>query len=147
MEIRCQKLIRRALQAIAVPMPGPAIPPAASIIGACIANPACAAGLAGLAGLAGYGIVTAIYPYIELPLSNFIDQCATLPVCDPPVGTVCFMIDIVPPSKPHYPIEGSHYHLFIMNQAPNGNCFWNKLGASSTAPPGAILYSFKRPRR
>ena len=144
MEIRCRKLIRRALQAIAVPMSGPAIPPAASIIGACIANPACAAGLE---ELAGYGIVTAIYPYIELPLGNFIDKCTTLPVCDPPVGTVCFMIDIMLPSKPHYPIEGSHYHLFIMNQAPNGNCFWNKLGASRTAPPGAIPCSFRRPKR
>nr|WP_314550334.1 RHS repeat-associated core domain-containing protein [uncultured Ottowia sp.] len=125
------KIDSEGLQAIAVPMPGPAIPPAALIIGACIANPACAARLA---GLAGYGIGTAIYPYIEPPLSSFIDQCATLPVCEPSVGTVCFMIDIVLPSKPHYPIEGSHYHLFIMNQAPNGNCFWNKSGASRTTP-------------
>ena len=46
------KIDSEGLQAIAVPMPGPAIPPAGSLIGACIANPACAAGLAELAGYA-----------------------------------------------------------------------------------------------
>ncbi|MFT3820164.1 MAG: RHS repeat-associated core domain-containing protein [Rubrivivax sp.] len=67
--------------------------------------------------------------------------------CDPPKGTVCFMIDRVPPSKPHYPIEGSHYHLWRMNQSPDGKCFWNKIGASRTAPPGAIPCPFERPPR
>ena len=68
------KIDSEVLQAIAVPMPGPAIPPAGSLIGACIANPACAAGLA---ELAGYGIGTAIYPYIELPLATMIDWCSS----------------------------------------------------------------------
>ena len=69
--------------------------------------------------------------------------------CDPPKGTICFIIDRVPPSKPHYPIPGSHYHLWQMNQAPNGKCFWNKLDpdASRTAPPGAIPCPFTRPKR
>jgi RHS repeat-associated protein len=64
--------------------------------------------------------------------------------CNPPKGTVCFFIDLVPPSKPHYPIPGSHYHLYQMNQAPSGKCFWNSLGASATAPPGAIPCPFER---
>jgi RHS repeat-associated protein len=67
--------------------------------------------------------------------------------CDPPKGTVCYMIDLVPPSKPHFPIPGSHYHLWQMNQAPNGKCFWNKLDASRSAPPGAIPCPFSRPPR
>lgn len=67
--------------------------------------------------------------------------------CSPPKGTICYMIDRVPPSVPHYPITGSHYHLWQMNQAQNGKCYWNKIGASPSAPPGAIPCSFARPPR
>jgi hypothetical protein len=69
--------------------------------------------------------------------------------CTPPAGTICYIIDVVPPSAPHYPIVGSHYHLWMMNQAPDGRCFWNKIGggASKTAPPGAIPCPFSRPPR
>ncbi len=67
--------------------------------------------------------------------------------CSPPAGTVCYMIDLVPPSVPHYPIPGSHYHLWQHNQAAPGKCFWNPLGASQSAPPGAIPCPFKRPPR
>ena len=72
------------------------------------------------------------------------EMCKDKPECDPPAGTICYFTDRVPPSKPHYPIPGSHYHLFQMNQAPNGKCFWNKIGASRTAPPGAIPCPFSR---
>ena len=82
---------------------------------------------------AGYGVGQALCPEEK--------------ECDPPKGTVCYIIDRVPPSKPHYPIDGSHYHLWKMNQAPNGDCFWNKIGASRTAPPGAIACPFARPPR
>ncbi len=66
------------------------------------------------------------------------------PQCNPPAGTICYFIDRVPPSKPHYPLFGSHYHLYEMIQAPNGKCFWNKLKASRMAPPGAIPCPFAR---
>ena len=32
--------------------------------------------------------------------------------CKPPVGTVAFRTDIVPPSKPHYPHKGTHTSLY-----------------------------------
>ena len=32
--------------------------------------------------------------------------------CKPPVGTVGFRTDIVPPSKPHYPQKGTHTSLY-----------------------------------
>jgi hypothetical protein len=34
-----------------------------------------------------------------------------------------------------------------MNQSPSGNCFWNKVGASPTAPPESIPCPFSRPPR
>jgi RHS repeat-associated protein len=53
--------------------------------------------------------------------------------CDPPVGTIAYRFDPVPPSKPHYPYTGSHYHIYIMQQNPNNcQCFWSSLGASDT---------------
>lgn len=50
------------------------------------------------------------------------------PPCDPPKGTIRGRVDIVPPSKPHYPYSGSHIHLYIMHQAPypNCRCGWSK---------------------
>jgi len=83
---------------------------------------------------------------IALGLTHLIHKIveACTKDCDPPKGTVCFFIDRVPPSKPHFPIPGSHYHLFQMNQAPDGSCHWNYLGASATAPPGSIPCPFER---
>lgn len=46
-----------------------------------------------------------------------------------PVGTIGYRLDQVPPSKPHYPYTGSHYHLYKANQNPNNcRCFWGKHG-------------------
>jgi RHS repeat-associated protein len=98
------------------------------------------------AGIYGFGFGTVMYPYIAQPLGDAIDRLCK-PDCNPPKGTVCFIIDRVPPSKPHWPIPGSHYHLWQMNQSPEGMCFWNKLGASRTAPPGAVPCPFTRPKR
>ena len=90
----------------------------------------------------GAGLATLL---IAAPILLSRDTC--LPECSPPKGTVCFFIDRVSSSKPHWPIEGSHYHLYQMNQAPDGKCFWNKLEDSATAPPGAIACPFARPKR
>ncbi len=122
--------------AIAVPLPRPVPVPG-------WAGPA---GAVAGAGWAGWQIGSAVYPHISEPLGDLIDKVCP-PACNPPKGTVCFMIDIVPPSKPHYPIPGSHYHLWQMNQTPSGQCFWNKLEASRSAPPGAIPCPFTRPSR
>jgi hypothetical protein len=126
-----------------------------AVSGAAEAAGASTAGAA-TAGAIGAGIVIGIWPTPAgegsdipqpFPIPDNIEQCPEKKECDPPKGTVCYIIDRVPPSKPHYPIDGSHYHLWKMNQAPNGDCFWNKIGASRTAPPGAIPCSFSRPPR
>ncbi len=59
--------------------------------------------------------------------------------CIPPVGTVGYRWDIVPPSKPHDPIEGDHLNLYIMQQLPPPlcKCKWNppKRKADRVVPP------------
>jgi len=60
--------------------------------------------------------------------------------CCPPCRTISgkfvkpgvrgYRLDIVPPSKPHYPYKGSHYNVSIANQNPhNCKCFWKPDGA------------------
>ena len=61
-----------------------------------------------------------------------------------PVGTIGYRLDLVPPSKPHYPYSGNHIHLRQANQNPETcRCFWGKeavIDASQgqTPPVGAI---------
>ena len=60
-----------------------------------------------------------------------------------PVGTIGYRLDLVPPSKPHYPFEGSHYHIFEAHQSPypQCRCFWHEIKIIDEligAPPGAI---------
>jgi RHS repeat-associated protein len=64
----------------------------------------------------------------------------TWPPCVPPVGTIGYRMDIVPPSRPHSPHPGSHVHLYQMNQNPaNGQCFWVSTGVTGPPPPpGAV---------
>jgi type VI secretion system secreted protein VgrG len=42
--------------------------------------------------------------------------------CVPPAGTKMQRVDVVPPSKKHYPWEGTHTHIYVVNQAPYPNC-------------------------
>jgi hypothetical protein len=61
--------------------------------------------------------------------------------CVPPVGTIAYRIDVVPPSEPHYPYTGTHWHLYQMNQNPNNcQCFWKDLdqAGEGPTPPGAV---------
>ena len=62
------------------------------------------------------------------------------PPCIPPVGTIGYRLDEVPPSRPHQPINGDHVHLYKMNQNPtNGQCFWQPIGVQAPPPPlGAV---------
>jgi RHS repeat-associated protein len=62
------------------------------------------------------------------------------PPCAPPAGTVGYRIDGVPPSKPHFPFEGTHVHLYIMRQDPKTcRCYWNKyMVTNPPPPPGAV---------
>ena len=62
--------------------------------------------------------------------------------CSPPSGSICYFYDQVPPSTPHYPHTGSHYHLFKMGDAPY--CIWNKSGSDDIAPPGSTPCPFPR---
>lgn len=63
------------------------------------------------------------------------------------LGTIGYRLDIVPPSKPHFPYAGSHYNLSRAQQNPkNCQCFWQLIGASDAAgglppPAGAIPIS------
>jgi RHS repeat-associated protein len=59
--------------------------------------------------------------------------------CIPPVGTRAYRLNIVPPSKPHFPFTGTHWHLYEMHQNPNNcQCFWHDLDISGdgSPPPG-----------
>jgi len=61
--------------------------------------------------------------------------------CIPAVGTVAYRLDKVPPSTPHKPFTGDHWHLFKVNQNPKTcRCFWNKTGevGEGPIPAGAI---------
>ena len=63
--------------------------------------------------------------------------------CDPPVGTIGYRIDLVPPGKPHWPYTGSHIHLYKVHQSPvesGCGCFWNKEGlmGGTIPPPGSV---------
>jgi RHS repeat-associated protein len=113
---------------------GTLIAPGFGTVGGGVAGAAAGANVGGNIGAAAGGAI------------GYVAGQALCP-CSPPAGTVCYMIDLVPPSKPHYPIPGSHYHLWQMNQAPNGKCFWGKKDASRSAPPGAIPCPFTRPPR
>ena len=63
--------------------------------------------------------------------------------CIPPVGTLGYRTDVVPPSKPHYPHKGTHTHIYEVNQSPVSKgceCFWKKVSPieGSIPPPGAV---------
>jgi RHS repeat-associated protein len=62
------------------------------------------------------------------------------PPCKPPVGTIAYRWDKVPPSKPHWPHKGDHVHLYERQQNPNNCiCFWKPIGVTAPPPPpGAI---------
>lgn len=62
------------------------------------------------------------------------------PPWDPPVGTVGYRLDRVPPSKPHFPFKGDHVHLYIRRQNPKTcECYWNKwMVTNPPPPPGAV---------
>ena len=61
------------------------------------------------------------------------------PGCSPPVGTIGYRYDSVPPSRRHWPFPGDHVHLYQMNQSPEGRCFWSPIGVTDPPPsPGAI---------
>jgi RHS repeat-associated protein len=67
-------------------------------------------------------------------------QTKSWPPCIPPVGTIAYRLDRVPPSRPHWPFKGDHMTLYKMSQNPNsGYCFWSKIGVfAPPPPPGAI---------
>jgi hypothetical protein len=66
--------------------------------------------------------------------------CTLLDGTQIPVGTVSFRLDTVPPSKPHFPFEGSHVHLFRANQNPkNCQCFWKEFNVVAPPPPADAI--------
>lgn len=69
-------------------------------------------------------------------IERCLDDEKTCPPCNPPVGTIRYRVDMVPPSEPHYPHTGSHVHLYKMNQNPNNcQCFWQPIGTTELPPP------------
>jgi len=61
------------------------------------------------------------------------------PPCVPPVGSLAYRIDVVPPSKPHKPFKGSHIHIYKQNQSPveaGCKCFWSEIDViDGNSPP------------
>lgn len=59
--------------------------------------------------------------------------------CVPPVGSLRHRVDKVPPSRPHKPWPGTHWHIEQMQQAPAPacTCFWKEIANGQGAvPPG-----------
>ncbi len=85
----------------------------------------------------------------DTPIDEPAEECKPKQCkpCTPPVGTIATDVHSVPPSKPHYPIEGSHVHWFKMNQSPYPacKCFWKrnyqKPTPGNTTPPGTVPVS------
>ncbi|PIT61947.1 hypothetical protein BHC47_05485 [Snodgrassella alvi] len=66
-----------------------------------------------------------------------------------PPGKKAYRFDRVPPSKPHHPHKGNHYHIWIANRDKKCYCHWNHPknnrdkvvdGSSGIPPLGAIPY-------
>jgi RHS repeat-associated protein len=109
----------------------------ALILGVCAAQPEICAILAG-SGLLVY-IAVQNWSTFSQALEN-ATQPKSWPACIPPVGTIGYRLDRVPPSRPHHPFTGDHVNLYKMNQNPNnGQCFWQYIGTQAPPPPpGAV---------
>ena len=100
-----------------------AFPPVLIPLGAAIAEEIARAAVAAAIAAAIAAVANQIADVTTMPRCP---EPECLP-CKPPVGTVGFRTDIVPPSKPHYPHKGTHTHLYIVNQSPVNKgckCFW-----------------------
>ena len=61
------------------------------------------------------------------------------PPCVPPVGSLRHRVDQVPPSRPHKPWPGTHWHVEQMHQAPAPacTCRWIEISnGQGPVPPG-----------
>ncbi len=60
--------------------------------------------------------------------------------CDPPAGTMGYRVDLVPPSKCHYPFKGTHTHHRQMTQSPHPvcKCFWGPETITDGSSPGLL---------
>jgi RHS repeat-associated protein len=86
--------------------------------------------------VAGAAVGAAIGNAIDWFKRNSCENGKNCAPCAPPVGTISYRLDVVPPSKPHWPHTGSHYHVFQMNQNPNNcQCFWAPIGTTDGPPP------------
>jgi len=100
--------------------------------------------LGGLGSFALIGTAIGSLPWIADQLTEpttdiekTANDACPCPPCSPPVGTIQYRIDMVPPSKPHYPHTGSHVHLYEMHQSPSPKCkcFWHPIGTTELPPP------------
>jgi RHS repeat-associated protein len=91
------------------------------------------AGIGAIVGIVG-GV--AIYDYIHNKAETAPCETKKCPPCVPPVGTIGYRLDRMPPSTPHHPFPGDHVHLFERHQNPNNcQCFWHPIGVTSPPPP------------
>ncbi len=51
------------------------------------------------------------------------------------VGQLAYRVDVVPPSRPHYPHASDHVHIYQAHQAPSGRCFWKAINVQAPPPP------------
>ncbi|SRR5579883_1415127 len=62
--------------------------------------------------------------------------------CIPPVGTIAYRMDLVPPTRPHKGFPGHHVHLYVMQQSPPDRgckCFWHPIGVQAPPPPPGTI--------
>ena len=126
------------LEAIAGTMgfqsPGQTVPVG---VGICLAEPELCVAIG--ATLSVYILIEHL-PQLIAAVDKAIHKPTTWPACVPPVGTIGYRYDQVPPSRPHYPHRGDHVNLYRMQQNPNnGQCFWQRIRTTEPPPPpGAV---------
>ena len=97
-------------------------------------------GFVWLGGLALAGAAARANPNLNPGKPDKCEKKKDCKPCIPPVGTVAYRLDVVPPSTPHWPFKGTHWHLYEMNQNPNNcQCFWKDIGeGEGPVPPGSV---------
>jgi hypothetical protein len=60
--------------------------------------------------------------------------------CIPPVGTVGYRLDSVPPKKPHHPFPGNHVHVFEMQYIDTKKVIHVGDSVLYAGAPGVIVF-------
>ncbi|GAA0695166.1 hypothetical protein GCM10009429_21910 [Dyella marensis] len=123
---------------------GSAVGPGGTIAGSVVGAGA-GSTTGGVAGAIGGGIVGNAIADKMCDDNKPCSPCMMVDGTQVAVGTIGYRYDQVPPSEPHWPFTGSHYHLFVAKQNPNNcQCMWQPLKPKServieTPPPAGAI--------